>query len=391
MSEQDRGAFNGKRRRIIMIVSAVAGAAILIWLSYYFLLGRYEQSTDDAYVQGFRVALSAQEGGTVTAVNADNTQFVRQGQVLVVLDTTDAKVALAQSEAKLGSALRTVAGLFNAVQADRASVDGAASTLKQAQQDLARAKELAPINGVSQSDHQHAEATYRVASDNLTKAKNLLAADLSRVAGTTVQSNPDVKRAEAELRASWLALVRTTIRAPVSGYVSQKNVEPGDQVTPSTRLMTIVPMNSVWVEANYKETELSGMRIGQPVTLSADIYGSGVTFHGRLLGFSAGTGSAFSLLPPENASGNWIKVVQRLPVRIGLDPAELQQHPLPLGLSTKVTVKTFDRSGKRLSEVPVWQAQRATDVYSSQEAGANELIAKIVAANLPAHISDEAP
>jgi membrane fusion protein (multidrug efflux system) len=375
---------NGNRLRIVIIVGVVAVAAALVWLAYHLLVGRYAQSTDDAYVQGDRIALSAQESGTAVAVNTANTQFVRQGQVLVVLDQSDAKLALAEAEAKLGSTLRSVSGLFNLVAADRAGVDSAEATLLQVEQDLERARKLAPIQGVSKGDLQHAEAAYKTASDALAKAQNQLKADSARVLGTTVQTNPDVKLAEAQLRAAWLALVRTEIRAPVSGYVSQNNVEPGDQVSPSMSLMTIVPMDHVWVEANYKETELAGMRIGQPVTLTADMYGSAVTFHGRLLGLSAGTGSAFSLLPPENASGNWIKIIQRLPVRIGLDPAELKQHPLPLGLSMQVTVDTRDRNGPRLSELPAWSARQETDVYASQERGAEALIDKIVAQNLPA-------
>lgn len=383
MTDAATPAQNGSRRRIIVIAGCVAAVAVLVWLGYYFLFGRYKQSTEDAYTQGYRISLAAQVSGTVVAVNTDNTQFVREGQLLVALDPTDAKVALAQAEAKLGSTLRTVVGEFKAVTEDRAGVESAKASLVQAAQDLARDKALAAVNGVSKEEFQHSQAAYQTAAANLKKAQNQLEADRARVSGTTVETNPDVKLAEAQFRAAWLMLRRMDIRAPASGYVSQKNVNPGDQISPSIALMTIVPMDKVWVDANYKETELSGVRIGQPVTLTAGIYGSRVKYHGHVLGFAAGTGSAFSLLPPENASGNWIKVVQRLPVRIGLDAGELAKYPLPLGISMDVTVDTRDRSGPRLSLQPAWKARLVTGVYGKEGDGVNAVINRIVAENLP--------
>ena len=278
---------SGNRRRIIVIAGSVAAVAVIGWLGYYLLFGRYGQSTEDAYTQGYRIALTAQVNGTVVAVDTDNTQFVREGQLLVRLDPTDASVALAQAEARLGSTLRSVAGLFNAVAADRAGVESAQASLRQAGQDLARAKALAVTNAISKEDLQHLQAAYVSAVANVDKAQNQLKADRARVSGTTVETNPDVKLAEAQFRAAWLTLKRMEIRAPASGYVSQRNVEPGDQVSPATALMTIVPMDNVWVDANYKETELSSVRIGQPATLTAGIYGSGVRFHGRVLGDEA--------------------------------------------------------------------------------------------------------
>ncbi len=373
----------GPARRGAWIAGALLAVGALALLARHLYAGRYAQRTDDAYVEGFRITVAPQISGTVTAVDTANTQFVRQGQVLLTLDPSDAKIALSAAEAKLAGTLRSVAGLFDAVSADRAAVDSAEATLAQANRDLARALRLAPVHGVSRELVEHAQTARRAAADDLVKARQRLQADRSLVGGTTVDTNPVVEQAKALVRAAWLTVARTSIRAPVSGYVSQSAVEPGDQVSPAVALMTIVPLDRVWVDANFKETEMTGMRIGQPVTLTADLYGASVTYHGHVLGFAAGTGSAFALLPPEDASGNWIKVVQRLPVRIGLERAELEKKPLALGLSVEATVDTRDRSGERLSRTPRWVARRGTDVYRVQGNGADGLIAAIVAHNLP--------
>src|SRR5260221_4952509 len=356
--KDDATAKPAGRRGLIFGAAAAVAVAALGWLAYYLYAGRYSQETTDAYVMGDLVNVTAQQAGRVVAVNFANTQFAHKGDVLVQLDQTDANVDLERAKAKLGSAVRSTAGLFDTSGADKANVDAAEAALRQAQPDLERARRLVASNTVSKEQLEHFQATYDSAVAALDRARNQRDANLRQVRGTTVATNPSVLSAEADLRASWLALARTAVRAPITGYVSQKNVQVGEQIDPATPLLALVPLEDVWVDANFKETEIADIRIGQPVTVEADVYGSDVTFHGKILGLSAGTGAAFSLLPAENATGNWIKVVQRLPVRVGLEAKELSAHPLSLGLSTLVTVDTHNRNGQVMSSRPVWAPRR---------------------------------
>lgn len=374
---------NSKRRQMLTLVALVTFIILVVWGLYTLLYGRFYQTTDDAYTDGNRISVAAQVSGTIVAVNTDDTQYVKKGQLLIQLDPTDAELALDQSKAALANTIRAVSGQFHTVDADSAQARAAAATLVQATEDLKRAKGLYRSGNMPRSGLDHAQAAYDTAQADLLHAQSQLHADAARVAGTSVETNPQVKLAETQLRTAWVNLQRTRIVAPAAGYVTQKNAQPGDQVTPSVSLLTIVPMDQVWADANYKETELRNIRLGQPAEVTSDLYGSGVVYHGTVAGLDAGTGSAFALLPPQNASGNWIKVVQRLPVRVNLDATELAAHPLPLGVSLDVRADTHERSGKRLSQVPAWQASFTTDVYESQLKGADVLIAQIMAANLP--------
>ena len=365
-----------------LIIVGIALLAVLGWGIYYLLGHRGHVSTDDAYVNGNLVRLTPQVAGTVIAINSDETQFVRRGQVLVQLDPRDTEVALAQAKATLAQTVRDVAQLFAEEQRDDALVQTQQVQLAQANQDVERDHPLIAVHGVSQETLQHEENTVRSARAALQQAQATLATTRAAIAGTTPATHPRVLQAEAALRTAWLAAARTRVVTPVSGYVVRRSVQLGQQVAPSTEMLAIVPVDSMWIDANFKENQLSGVRIGQPVSVSVDMYGSRVHYHGRVLGLTAGTGSALAVLPAQNASGNWIKIVQRLPVRIGLDPKELEAHPLFLGLSTDVDVDVHDRSGATLSKQPAWQAALNTDVYADQEAGADAAINAIVAANL---------
>jgi membrane fusion protein (multidrug efflux system) len=263
--------------------------------------------------------------------------------------------------------------------------------LSQANQDLERDQPLIAVHGVSQETVQHEQNTVHGAQAALRQAEATLASTRAAITGTTPASHPRVLQAEANLRNAWLAAARTRVVAPVSGYVVRRAVQLGQQVTAATEMLAILPVESVWIDANFKENQLRGIRIGQPVSISADMYGSHVHYHGRVLGLTAGTGSALAVLPAQNASGNWIKIVQRLPVRIGLDPHELQNHPLFLGLSTSIDVDVHDASGAALSRQPAWPAALDTDVYADQEAGADAAISAILEANLGHMTADAAP
>jgi membrane fusion protein (multidrug efflux system) len=372
----------GSGRRPLVIIAIVAILALILWGSYYLLFGRWHVGTDDAYVNGNLVRLTPQVTGNVIAINTDETQFVQRGQVLVQLDPRDAEVALAQAKANLAQTVRDVAQLFTEEARDSALVRSQRVQLNQANEDVTRDHPLIAIHGVSAETLQHEQNAVHSAQAGLQQAQATLASTRAAISGTTPATHPRVLQAEANLRAAWLAAVRTKVLAPVSGYVVRRAVQLGQQVTSSTEMLAILPVDSVWVDANFKENQLAGLRIGQPVSVSADMYGSHVHYHGRVLGLTAGTGSALAVLPAQNASGNWIKIVQRLPVRIGLDAQELERHPLFLGLSTSVEVDVSDARGAALSPQPAWPAAITTDVYADQEAGAQSTISSIVAANL---------
>ena len=390
MTEQQSANAPAKGRSLLrrgLLVSAVAVAAVLVG-GYYVLFMRYHATTDDAYVNGNLVRLTPQIAGTVIAINTDETQYVRRGQVLVELDPRDAKIALAQAKASLAETVREVAQLFAQERRDAARVAAGQTQLKQSDQDLERDRSLQAVHGVSRETLDHDENAVRSARAALQQAQAALASTQAEITGTTPATHPRVLQAEANLRAAWLALDRTRVLAPVSGYVVRRAVQLGEQVAPATQMLALVPVTSMWVDANFKENQLGSLRIGQPVQVSVDMYGSHVQYHGKVLGLTAGTGSALAVLPTQNASGNWIKIVQRLPVRIGLEPAELARHPLFLGLSADVDVNVRNVAGSALSRVPAWPAAQRTDVYTEQDAGADRMIDEIVSANL--HLAGEA-
>jgi membrane fusion protein (multidrug efflux system) len=385
MSEQDnrepaKEAKTSRRAPTLVLMCVLTG--IVGFAVYYFAFARNQVKTDDAYVNGNLVLLSPQIGGTVIAINTDETQFVQRGEVLVQLDPRDTEVALAQAKASLGQTVRDVAQLFAQEARDAALVDAQQTVLTQADQDLERDRSVFAVHGVSDETLKHDEHTVHSARAALEEAQASLASTRAQITGTQPETHPRVLQSEANLRNAWLAAARTRVVAPVSGYVVRRAVQLGQQVTPSTEMLAIVPLESVWIDANFKENQLGSLRIGQPVQVSADMYGSHVQYHGKVQGLSAGTGSSLAVLPAQNASGNWIKIVQRLPVRIGLDPNELKQHPLFLGLSTAVEVDVHDKGGASLSKQPAWQSSLNTDAYASQDAGADAEINAIVAKNL---------
>ena len=382
-----KAAAPSRRPLIILAIVLVAAAG---WGLYYLLVARWHVTTDDAYVNGNLVRLTPQVAGTVIAINTDETQFVRRGEVLVQLDPRDTQVALAQAKATLAQTVRDVAQLFVEEQRDAALVQTQQVQLSQTNEDVARDQPLIAVHGVSQETLQHEQNAVDTARAGLKQAEATLASTRAAIGGTTPATHPRVLQSEAALRTAWLAAARTKVVAPVSGYVVRRAVQLGQQVTPSTEMLAIVPVDSMWIEANFKENQLSALRIGQRVHVEADMYGSHVRYQGRVLGLTAGTGSALAVLPAQNATGNWIKIVQRLPVRIGLDPQELERNPLFLGLSTTVKVDVRDQSGAALSKQPAWPATLNTDVYADQEAGAEAAINAIVAANL-GHTAEPPP
>jgi membrane fusion protein, multidrug efflux system len=337
------------RKRALIILAVVVVLGGLIWLSHIYLVGRFYQSTDDAYISSDLVQITSEVPGTVLSVNVDDTQSVERGQVLAVLDPADAQVAINGAEAQLARAVRNVRGLFAQRDQLQAQIAQHVADLKRAQDDLDRRQGLLADGAVSGEELSHSRDTLAVARAGLDAAREQLNATEAQIQGTSIETHPQVLDAEAAVRNAALALHRTELRAPVSGVIAKRSVQVGQRVAAGAPLMALVPLDDVWVDANFKEVQLRSMRVGQPVTLHADLYGSAVDFHGRLAGLSAGSGSAFALLPAQNASGNWIKIVQRIPVRITLDPQELKAHPLRVGLSMTVRVDVHDTSGPVVS------------------------------------------
>lgn len=372
---------NGKRTKQMLIAASIFAVLGVAYTAYWLLDGRYYQSTDDAYVAGNIVQVTPQVAGTVVAIKSDDTDFVKAGDDLVLLDKADAKVALDQAEAALAQTVRQVRSLFTTNASLAANVELAQSQLAKAQADLSRRKNLTQSGAVSYEELNHVETAVQGAQADLLAAKERLTTNQAFTENTNIENHPAVLQAAAKVHEAYLAFQRATIPASVTGYVAKRSVQVGQRVAPGNPLMAIIPLDQVWVDANFKEGQLAQMRIGQPVKLEADIYGSKVEYDGKIVGLSAGTGGAFSLLPAQNATGNWIKVVQRVPVKIQLDGEQLRAHPLRIGLSIVATVDIKDQSGSQLANAPRTHTAYQTQVYSKLDSEADALIKRIIAEN----------
>lgn len=372
----------GKRKAVLIAITAaflVAGAA---WAAYYQLVLYREEMTDNAYVGGNLVTLSAQVTGNVDAIRADETQMVKAGAPLITLNAIDADLALSQAQARLGNVVRQERERYASVAQYDAVIGQRRLALATAQGNLARRAPLAADQTISGEDLAHAKQAVDDAKAALTVAQRQAESAKAGVSGVNLASHPAVLSAKGDVLQAWLAVRRNAVVAPVSGYVAKRSVQLGTHVTPGTPLMSIVPLDQLWVDANFKESELRNIRVGQAATIETDLYGSKVVYHGKVLGMSAGTGSAFSLLPAQNATGNWIKVVQRVPVRITLDPKELAAHPLRIGLSTTVTVDTSHGEGATLDQPMVASTVYTTEALSQPVGEAEKMADAIIAQNL---------
>ncbi|WP_417760826.1 efflux RND transporter periplasmic adaptor subunit [Shewanella sp.] len=370
-----------KRKKSLAIFAGVLIVAAACSSFYYVNYVVGEQSTEDAYVSGNLVQITPEVTGTVTRIDVDDGDYVKQGQALVYLDDADANIAFESAEANLAQTVRQVRALFNDLEQAKAVVQTRSIALAQAKSDYERRKNMVAAGGLSREELSHARDVMNSATQDLAAAKQQLQAREAAVHNTTVATHPMVKSAIAQVKQTYLAQQRTVLKAPVSGYIARRNVQVGQRISQNSDLMAVVPLHEVWVDANFKETQLQDMRIGQQVALIADLYGDDVVFHGEVESLGIGTGSAFSVLPAQNATGNWIKVVQRLPVRIKLHDDELQAHPLRIGLSMVAEVNTLDQSGPMLPQQSADQALYSTNVYSQSLAGVDALVAHIIAAN----------
>jgi membrane fusion protein (multidrug efflux system) len=381
-SNNGNGNGNGKRKRQLIVLTLIILAIAVLLFLYWFLHVRFYEETDDAYVGGNVVQISSQVGGTVTAVKADDTQIVQAGQPLVALDAADAQVAMAQAEAALAQAVRQTRQVFLNNDNLEAAITTAQTNLDRSVDDLRRRQAGIAAGAVSQEDVMHAQDTVKTATAALKQARTALSANQALTDKTSVTEHPNVQQAAAQVRNAYLNFSRVNVSAPITGFVSKRSVQVGQRIAAGTPMMAIVPLEQIWIDANFKESQLKHIHIGQAVEVIADAYGSSVPYHGVIQGFSAGTGSAFSLLPAQNATGNWIKVVQRIPVRIALDPKEIQAHPLRIGLSTTATVDLRSES-----KVKPATTDYQTDIYKDLSAQADAIVRRIISQNAGANAS----
>lgn len=377
------------RKLGLTLIGAVVVAAGIGYGVYYERVARFHIETDDAYVNGNIVPITPQITGTVIGVDGNNTQIVEKGKPLVRIDPADARIALEKASADLGQTVRRVHAVFVGDDKLRADVMQRQTDLARAQGDLQRRLATGAAGAVSTEDVSHAHDAVATARAALAAAQQALRENRAMTDDTSVAQHPDVQAAAARVRDAYLAYARTTLPAPVTGYVTQRNVQVGQRVAPGTPLMSLVPLEQAWVDANFKEWQLRGIRVGQPATVTADVYGDAVTYHGRVIGLAPGTGSALALLPAQNATGNWIKVVQRLPVRIAIPVEELRAHPLRVGLSMNVDIDI--RPGNDADNARAVAQTKAlmatsfaddrTDVFAKYGDEADAEIARIIAAN----------
>ena len=413
MTDQDSqisASTPNKRRAILLRIAASLLVISLAVFAWWFFLGQWRTSTDDAYVGGDIVPVTPLTGGTVVAIHGDTTQAVAEGQLLVQLDDSDTRLQLDAAEAALAAAVREVRGLYAASHCNlpllaqrradlaRAQAELARSdvALAQAESEFKRREALSMQNFVSpenvqiartsrdaaQAQRDAAASTVKASTASIAQTEDQASVSSARVDNISLENHPNVRTAAVRVREAALALARTRVLAPASGQVAKRSAQIGERIVPGASLMAIVPLDKVWLDANFKETELRDVRIGQAATLTSDFYGDSVTFHGRVLGLAPGTGSAFALLPAQNATGNWVKIVQRLPVRIALDASELLAHPLRIGLSMTATIDTHDRSGTALTTLPNASVIATTTIYAQDIKAADARVAQIIADNL---------
>lgn len=376
-------ALHRRRTRRLLLITFFFTFAGIAYLSWWWLHGRFWISTNDAYVTGNLVAIKAQTRGTVAEIRVEDTQYVRQGELLVRLNGLQAQLALERAEANLAESVRHVQNLFSQVDSMRQGIAAQQADMTRIRHDLARYRSVLAEGAVSAQEVQNAEDQLRILNAKLHMSQAQLRGAETSVQGTTVMNNPRVIQAANALKQAYLDYVRRDIRAPVSGFIAKRSINPGDQVQAGTPLLAIVPLNYLWVEANIKETEMGQVQPGQAADLSVDFYGSAITYHGRVLGLNAGTGSVFGLLPPENATGNYIHIVERVPVRIGLLPQELAAHPLRPGLSVLARIHIKQPGGsilQPLTQTP--QSLYQTPVYINQLSGVKNIIDRIIRDNL---------
>lgn len=372
---------NHRMRKILIACGVFLFIALLCFLIWFFIY-RNTVSTDDAYVGGNRIIINAQVEGSCVAYYADNNQYVEKGDLLVEIDPTDYKIAFHQALADLDNITRSVKKLQEEVLALDFDIQAQEKVVARAAYDLENRQALVGILAVSKEDVEHNQVTQGTEQDKLDALIARLAGQLAILGSGPLEDHPWIAAQREVVRTAFANLTRCKIYAPASGLVALRYIQVGQYVFPRTELMSVVPYEQMWVDANFKESQLRNLRINQPTKLTFDQFGSSVVFQGKVQGIQMGTGAAFSLLPAQNATGNWIKIVQRVPVRITLDPEDIRKHPLRIGLSSYVTVNTENLEGEVLQQKGGFSWSQSTNVIDIDFTPVNVAMDKIVSENL---------
>ena len=375
-----------KRNQHILIYCGIAFILLIAFLLYWLFVLQYYEYTDDAYVEGNMVYVTSLRPGFITQIHSDDTYLVRKGQLLVELDRTDAEIALNKAKEELANVVREVCKHFHQVFVYQADIEIAQAELIRAKQDFQHRQDVIGAGGVSTEDIEHAKAALDASTSSLQRAKTLHKQALSLIQGTTIKDHPQVLALANRVREMSVQLKRCKIHSPVEGLVAQRKAQVGMWIDPGMPLMSVIPLNQIWVNANFKETQMKAMRIGQKVSLTSDYYGGDNVYDGVIVGLPGAAGDAFSILPPQNLSGNWIKIVQRVPVRIGLDPRQLQEHPLRIGLSMEATVD-LSSEGNTMVPISTEGPLYATSIFDEELQGIEEIIQEIIQGNMDPQLS----
>lgn len=381
MKFQSKQTMNKGTKIIIyyLIGTFILGLVVII---YWFFIARLDAYTDDAYVEGNQISITPLKSGFVIAIHTDDTYLVEKGQLLVSLDTTDAEIELESAKKNLANVVRNVCELYHEVFSLQAEINSKKAEFTKAKQDFEHRKGVIDIGGVSVEDFEHATAALKSSYYNLRQTESLYSKALSLIQNTTLRNHPQILTAAEQVRFALVQLYRCNIYSPVRGLAAQRKIQVGMWIPSGEPLMSIIPLEQIWVNANYKETQLKKARIGQKVRLTSDLYGKEVVYHGKIAGLPGGAGNAFSLLPPQNLSGNWIKIVQRLPVRVELNKDELKAHPLRIGLSMEATIDYSDEEGRLIPNSSQGSPSYETQIYKNEEVGDLKLIDSIILENL---------
>ncbi|EHL29888.1 efflux RND transporter periplasmic adaptor subunit [Legionella drancourtii] len=365
-----------------MALSWLSSLFFYFFFFYWLFVWRYQEYTTDAYVQGNLVTIKSLRNGFVTGIYTDDSYFVKKGQLLVTLNETDSLIALEKAKQKLAQTVRDVCQSVHNVFILASDIKMKKAEHLKAKQNFRHREGVIRVKGVSLEDYQNAVDDLHASAASLESTKSNYQKMLAFIQGTSVTEHPLVQAAAQEVRDAWVQLYRCKIYAPVDGLIAQRTIQVGMWLSPNDALMSVIPLNQIWVNANFKETQLKNIRIGQPVNLTSDLYGNSVVFHGKIVGLPGAAGNTFALLPPENLSGNWIKIVQRLPVRVALNPDELKKYPLRVGLSLEATADLSDQSGAYVNAPDIESPRYTTNIFQKEELGVKELITHIIATNM---------
>jgi membrane fusion protein (multidrug efflux system) len=371
-----------RRKRRLAAVTLALLLSVAAYLVYWWVANREWVATDDAFVTGHLITLKAQTEGTIVEILAENTQQVRQGQVLVRLDGVRAQLDFEQAQAELGETVRRLEKLTAGIETLRQRIAARQAALAQVRHDLKRYLAAYRDGAASEQQVQNAKDKIEELEATIKEAEAEKTGIEAEVGGVDIGKHPSVEKAKSRLRQAYLEYKRRHIVAPASGYVAKRRAQVGDQVKPGTPLLTIVPLDDLWIEANFLENQIAGIRPGQSAEIRVDAYGDRLVYHGRVQGINPGTGSPFALLPTDNATGNFIHIAERVPVRIGLDPEELRKNPLQPGLSTLTRIKISEKGDALLASHTGTQGEAyRTAVFDHELDDVETLITEIVSAN----------